>query len=62
MLFSMKLERLVSVSLGFGLDIFISVPFYLSSLSGCPLNAQSIKRKLSGDEMMTIKLKTSSGV
>ncbi|XP_046703316.1 suppression of tumorigenicity 18 protein isoform X2 [Silurus meridionalis] len=32
------------------------------SLSGCPLNAQSIKRKLSGDEMMTIKLKTSSGI
>ncbi|XP_017578777.1 suppression of tumorigenicity 18 protein isoform X2 [Pygocentrus nattereri] len=31
------------------------------SLSGCPLNAQSIKRKLSGEEM-TIKLKTSSGI
>ncbi|XP_062337836.1 suppression of tumorigenicity 18 protein isoform X3 [Osmerus eperlanus] len=32
------------------------------SLSGCPLNAQSIKKKLSGEEMMTIKLKASSGV
>ncbi|XP_018613022.2 suppression of tumorigenicity 18 protein isoform X2 [Scleropages formosus] len=32
------------------------------SLSGCPLNAQSIKKKLSGDEMMTIKVKASSGV
>ncbi|XP_057178770.1 suppression of tumorigenicity 18 protein isoform X1 [Triplophysa rosa] len=32
------------------------------SLSGCPLNAQSIKKKLSDEEMMTIKLKTSSGV
>ncbi|KAM3866418.1 suppression of tumorigenicity 18 protein [Diretmus argenteus] len=32
------------------------------SLSGCPLNAQSIKRKHSGEEMMTIKLKASSGV
>uniref|UniRef100_A0A672LGU2 Suppression of tumorigenicity 18 protein-like n=1 Tax=Sinocyclocheilus grahami TaxID=75366 RepID=A0A672LGU2_SINGR len=31
------------------------------SLSGCPLNAQSIKKKLSDEEMMTIKLKTSSG-
>uniref|UniRef100_A0A8B9GNH6 ST18 C2H2C-type zinc finger transcription factor n=1 Tax=Astyanax mexicanus TaxID=7994 RepID=A0A8B9GNH6_ASTMX len=31
------------------------------SLSGCPLNAQSIKRKLSGDEM-TVKLKTSNGI
>ncbi|XP_066539004.1 suppression of tumorigenicity 18 protein isoform X2 [Hoplias malabaricus] len=31
------------------------------SLSGCPLNAQSIKRKLSGEEM-TIKVKTSSGI
>ncbi|XP_035286914.1 suppression of tumorigenicity 18 protein isoform X4 [Anguilla anguilla] len=32
------------------------------SLSGCPLNAQTIKKKLSGDEMMTIKLKASSGI
>ncbi|KAL0966217.1 hypothetical protein UPYG_G00292450 [Umbra pygmaea] len=32
------------------------------SLSGCPLNAQSIKKKMSGEEMMTIKLKASSGV
>ncbi|XP_029931113.1 suppression of tumorigenicity 18 protein-like isoform X2 [Myripristis murdjan] len=32
------------------------------SLSGCPLNAQSIKKKHSGEEMMTIKLKASSGV
>ncbi|XP_056277675.1 suppression of tumorigenicity 18 protein isoform X2 [Pseudoliparis swirei] len=32
------------------------------SLSGCPLNAQSIKKKPSEEEMMTIKLKTSSGV
>ncbi|XP_042353025.1 suppression of tumorigenicity 18 protein isoform X3 [Plectropomus leopardus] len=32
------------------------------SLSGCPLNAQSIKKKHSEDEMMTIKLKASSGV
>uniref|UniRef100_W5MFA3 ST18 C2H2C-type zinc finger transcription factor n=1 Tax=Lepisosteus oculatus TaxID=7918 RepID=W5MFA3_LEPOC len=32
------------------------------SLSGCPLNAQSIKKKLSGEEMMTIKLKASSGI
>ncbi|XP_036374695.1 suppression of tumorigenicity 18 protein isoform X2 [Megalops cyprinoides] len=32
------------------------------SLSGCPLNAQSIKKKLAGDEMMTIKLKASSGI
>uniref|UniRef100_A0A8C1K9J0 Myelin transcription factor 1 domain-containing protein n=1 Tax=Cyprinus carpio TaxID=7962 RepID=A0A8C1K9J0_CYPCA len=32
------------------------------SLSGCPLNAQSIKKKLSDEEMMTIKLKTSSGI
>ncbi|XP_076826420.1 suppression of tumorigenicity 18 protein isoform X2 [Brachyhypopomus gauderio] len=32
------------------------------SLSGCPLNAQSIKRKLTGEEMMTIKLKASSGI
>ncbi|TRY60610.1 hypothetical protein DNTS_007569 [Danionella cerebrum] len=32
------------------------------SLSGCPLNAQSIKKKLSEEEMMTIKLKTSSGI
>ncbi|XP_059914156.1 suppression of tumorigenicity 18 protein [Gadus macrocephalus] len=32
------------------------------SLSGCPLNAQSIKKKQSGEEMMTIKLKASSGV
>uniref|UniRef100_A0A8C4IWN6 ST18 C2H2C-type zinc finger transcription factor n=1 Tax=Dicentrarchus labrax TaxID=13489 RepID=A0A8C4IWN6_DICLA len=31
-------------------------------LSGCPLNAQSIKKKPSEEEMMTIKLKTSSGV
>nr|XP_020451582.1 suppression of tumorigenicity 18 protein isoform X2 [Monopterus albus] len=31
------------------------------SLSGCPLNAQSIKKKPS-EEMMTIKLKASSGV
>lgn len=31
------------------------------SLSGCPLNAQSIKKKHSEEEMMTIKLKTSSG-
>uniref|UniRef100_A0A8C1TGL0 ST18 C2H2C-type zinc finger transcription factor n=1 Tax=Cyprinus carpio TaxID=7962 RepID=A0A8C1TGL0_CYPCA len=30
--------------------------------SGCPLNAQSIKKKLSDEEMMTIKLKTSSGI
>ncbi|KTF71940.1 hypothetical protein cypCar_00045537 [Cyprinus carpio] len=34
----------------------------LRSLSGCPLNAQSIKKKLSDEEMMTIKLKTSSGI
>ncbi|MBN3304763.1 ST18 protein, partial [Amia calva] len=32
------------------------------SLSGCPLNAQSIKKKVSGEEMMTIKLKASSGI
>ncbi|XP_028831271.1 suppression of tumorigenicity 18 protein-like isoform X2 [Denticeps clupeoides] len=32
------------------------------SLSGCPLNAQSIRKKVSGDEMMTIKLKASSGI
>ncbi|KAM8838319.1 LOW QUALITY PROTEIN: suppression of tumorigenicity 18 protein [Synchiropus picturatus] len=32
------------------------------SLSGCPLNAQSIKKKHSEEEMMTIKLKTSSGI
>ncbi|XP_063076072.1 suppression of tumorigenicity 18 protein [Engraulis encrasicolus] len=32
------------------------------SLSGCPLNAQSLKKKLSGDEMMTIKVKASSGI
>ncbi|XP_051784700.1 suppression of tumorigenicity 18 protein isoform X2 [Erpetoichthys calabaricus] len=33
------------------------------SLSGCPLNAQTIKKtKLSGEEMMTIKLKASSGI
>lgn len=32
-----------------------------TSLSGCPLNAQSIKKKPSEEEMMTIKLKTSSG-
>ncbi|XP_014046623.1 suppression of tumorigenicity 18 protein isoform X2 [Salmo salar] len=32
------------------------------SLSGCPLNAQSIKKKMSGEEMVTIKLKASSGV
>ncbi|XP_019897369.1 suppression of tumorigenicity 18 protein isoform X3 [Esox lucius] len=32
------------------------------SLSGCPLNAQSIKKKITGEEMMTIKLKASSGV
>ncbi|KAI1901993.1 hypothetical protein AGOR_G00040140 [Albula goreensis] len=32
------------------------------SLSGCPLNAQTIKKKLSGDEMMTIKVKASSGI
>ncbi|XP_030623514.1 suppression of tumorigenicity 18 protein [Chanos chanos] len=32
------------------------------SLSGCPLNAQSIKKKLTGDEMMTVKLKTSNGI
>ncbi|XP_026114370.1 suppression of tumorigenicity 18 protein-like isoform X1 [Carassius auratus] len=32
------------------------------SLSGCPLNAQSIKKKLSDEDMMTIKLQTSSGI
>ncbi|KAL3055285.1 hypothetical protein OYC64_018052 [Pagothenia borchgrevinki] len=32
------------------------------SLSGCPLNAQSIKKKHTEEEMMTIKLKASSGV
>ncbi|XP_064790734.1 suppression of tumorigenicity 18 protein-like isoform X2 [Oncorhynchus masou masou] len=32
------------------------------SLSGCPLNAQSIKKKMTGEEMMTIKLQASSGV
>ncbi|XP_049604025.1 suppression of tumorigenicity 18 protein isoform X2 [Syngnathus scovelli] len=32
------------------------------SLSGCPLNAQSIKKKHSEEEMMTIKLKASSGL
>ncbi|XP_051542565.1 suppression of tumorigenicity 18 protein-like isoform X2 [Myxocyprinus asiaticus] len=32
------------------------------SLSGCPLNAQSIKKKLLDEEMMNIKLKTSSGI
>lgn len=32
-----------------------------TSLSGCPLNAQSIKKKHSEEEMMTIKLKASSG-
>ncbi|KAK6492017.1 suppression of tumorigenicity 18 protein-like [Huso huso] len=33
------------------------------SLSGCPLNAQTIKKcKHSGEEMMTIKLKASSGI
>ncbi|XP_037537687.1 suppression of tumorigenicity 18 protein [Nematolebias whitei] len=32
------------------------------SLSGCPLNALSIKKKHSEEEMMTIKLKASSGV
>ncbi|XP_051944355.1 suppression of tumorigenicity 18 protein isoform X7 [Hippocampus zosterae] len=32
------------------------------SLSGCPLNAQSIKKKHSEEEMMTIKLKASSGI
>ncbi|XP_041912533.1 LOW QUALITY PROTEIN: suppression of tumorigenicity 18 protein [Alosa sapidissima] len=32
------------------------------SLSGCPLNAQSLKKKLAGDEMMTIKVKASSGI
>ncbi|KAK2822509.1 hypothetical protein Q5P01_022574 [Channa striata] len=32
------------------------------SLSGCPLNAQSIKKKHSEEEMMTIKVKASSGV
>lgn len=34
---------------------------YLSSLSGCPLNAQNIKRKHTEEEMMTIKLRASSG-
>uniref|UniRef100_A0A673XD70 ST18 C2H2C-type zinc finger transcription factor n=1 Tax=Salmo trutta TaxID=8032 RepID=A0A673XD70_SALTR len=29
------------------------------SLSGCPLNAQSIKKKMTGEEMMTIKLQAS---
>ncbi|XP_030608441.1 suppression of tumorigenicity 18 protein isoform X2 [Archocentrus centrarchus] len=32
------------------------------SLSGCPLNALNIKKKYSEEEMMTIKLKASSGV
>uniref|UniRef100_A0A669EZD7 ST18 C2H2C-type zinc finger transcription factor n=1 Tax=Oreochromis niloticus TaxID=8128 RepID=A0A669EZD7_ORENI len=32
------------------------------SLSGCPLNAQNIKKKYSEEEMMTIKFKASSGV
>nr|XP_057924379.1 suppression of tumorigenicity 18 protein isoform X4 [Doryrhamphus excisus] len=32
------------------------------SLSGCPLNAQSIKKKHTEEEMMTIKLKASSGI
>ncbi|XP_041103490.1 suppression of tumorigenicity 18 protein-like isoform X3 [Polyodon spathula] len=33
------------------------------NLSGCPLNAQTIKKcKHSGEEMMTIKLKASSGI
>ncbi|XP_041698263.1 suppression of tumorigenicity 18 protein isoform X2 [Coregonus clupeaformis] len=32
------------------------------SLSGCPLNAQSIKKKMTGEEMMTIQLEASSGV
>ncbi|XP_043916353.1 suppression of tumorigenicity 18 protein [Protopterus annectens] len=33
------------------------------SLSGCPLNAQALKKaKITGEELMTIKLKASSGI
>jgi len=49
----------------FGLVIYfqlkLSFVAYSTSLSGCPLNAQSIKKKHSEEEMMTIKLKASSG-
>ncbi|XP_048868127.1 suppression of tumorigenicity 18 protein isoform X1 [Brienomyrus brachyistius] len=44
--------------LGHANNVFVSH----RSLSGCPLNAQTIKKKLSGDEMMTIKVKASSGI
>ncbi|KAG9355838.1 hypothetical protein JZ751_000680 [Albula glossodonta] len=45
--------------LGHANNVFVT---HRSSLSGCPLNAQTIKKKLSGDEMMTIKVKASSGI
>lgn len=35
--------------------------FIFSSLSGCPLNAQAIKKGKVSEELMTIKLKATGG-
>lgn len=35
--------------------------FYFHSLSGCPLNAQAIKKGKVSEELMTIKLKATGG-
>ena len=35
--------------------------FYSHSLSGCPLNAQAIKKGKVSEELMTIKLKATGG-
>lgn len=41
---------------------FIQVPFpTLFSLSGCPLNAQALKKGKISEELMTVKLKANGG-
>lgn len=35
--------------------------FHFCSLSGCPLNAQAIKKGKVSEELMTIKLKATGG-
>lgn len=51
-------ERIVAIFKWVLMFFFFSICF---SLSGCPLNAQAIKKGKISEELMTIKLKASGG-
>lgn len=52
-------ERIVAISKRVLMFFFFSPIRF--SLSGCPLNAQAIKKGKISEELMTIKLKASGG-